>query len=121
MNNAFGELVRRYRRGAGLTLTAVAGQMGFTPAYMSDVERGLRRPLRDRHLGKLAKVIGIPAKELSIALAVSRGGFVLKTQGRGQGDLELGARLLRAWESIDKADADKVRGLVGELEAACEL
>lgn len=54
------------RRDRGLTLTALAGQVGVTPEYLSRVERGIRHP-GSGLLVRLSDVLGAPLDEISRA------------------------------------------------------
>jgi transcriptional regulator with XRE-family HTH domain len=46
--NAYGAELRRLREeGAGISLRELARHLKMAPAYLSDVERGLRRPFND--------------------------------------------------------------------------
>ena len=74
--NAFGERVRELRRTNGLTLLAVSERMGITTGYLSDVERGLRRPLQGAKLTQLEQVLGVTDDSLRQAALQSNGGHV---------------------------------------------
>lgn len=51
MPNSFGELLRKLRHDKGKTLGDVARMLGISVVYLSDVERGHRKPFnRDRIL-----------------------------------------------------------------------
>lgn len=52
--NVFGDLVRGVRESAGISLSTVAGELGFSVAYVSGVERGLRGPFRTSIVTRLA-------------------------------------------------------------------
>ena len=49
MPERFGDLLRKLRRKANRTLGDVARVLGFSVVYMSDVERGNRKPLNAEH------------------------------------------------------------------------
>ncbi len=46
MSTRFGELLREYRRRAGLSQKALAGKAGYHPSYINRLERGKRMPPR---------------------------------------------------------------------------
>lgn len=55
---AFGEYVKARREALGKTLRSFASEIGISPAYMSDIEKGAR-PAPDKFLGKFAEVLEI--------------------------------------------------------------
>jgi len=77
-----GDFLRDQRRGAQLTLRQLADQAGVSNPYLSQIERGLRKPSADV-LQQLAKALRISAEQLYI-----RAGIVSPTDGVG-GDVEL--------------------------------
>lgn len=60
MSKKFGELVRKYR--GNRTLKDLASQIGITPAYLSDIEKGNRFPSKER-LDKIIKVFNLSKEE----------------------------------------------------------
>ena len=60
MSKKFGELVREYR--GKKTLKELGDEMGITPAYLSDIEKGNRFPSEDK-LDKLIKVFELRDKK----------------------------------------------------------
>lgn len=58
-HTALGDLVRSVRRERGLTLRALGKLMGVSAAYISDIERGNRRPTSDAVLQLLAPALDI--------------------------------------------------------------
>jgi transcriptional regulator with XRE-family HTH domain len=67
MQNKFGEYVRKLRKAKGLTLKQVEGAAEVSNAYISQIERGLRRPPHPDILKRLAKVYEVTHHELLIA------------------------------------------------------
>jgi transcriptional regulator with XRE-family HTH domain len=65
-----GEFLKEQRRGAQLTLRQLAEQTGISNPYLSQIERGLRRPSAEV-LQQLAKGLRISAETL-----YSRAGFL---------------------------------------------
>lgn len=59
-----GTLLRDARQKRGLTLRAVAAQVGISVSFLSDVERGLRST---SHYAKLAEVLGISVVDILAA------------------------------------------------------
>ena len=60
MNKKFGELVKEYR--GKKTLKELGDEIGITPAYLSDIEKGNRFPSKDK-LDKLIKVFDLKDKK----------------------------------------------------------
>lgn len=60
MSKKFGELVRKYR--GNRTLKDLASQIGITPAYLSDIEKGNRFPAKEK-LDKIIKVFNLSKEE----------------------------------------------------------
>ena len=60
MNKKFGELVKEYR--GKQTLKELGDEIGITPAYLSDIEKGNRFPSKDK-LDKLIKVFDLKDKK----------------------------------------------------------
>ena len=63
MNKKFGELVKEYR--GKKTLKELGDEIGITPAYLSDIEKGNRFPSKDK-LDKLIKVFDLKDKKKDI-------------------------------------------------------
>lgn len=63
----FGSYMRRLRKSRGLTLKQVETQAKVSNAYISLVERGLRRPPHPEILKRLAKTYDVEHRDLLIA------------------------------------------------------
>ena len=59
-----GEQIRELREAEDMSLRELAGAIGVSPAFMSDVELGRRYP-SDKHVGALATALGTSTEELS--------------------------------------------------------
>lgn len=97
MPDRFGEALRKRRREAGKTLSDVAKVLGVSVVYVSDVERGNRRPLNNDSIVKVAKFLNTDAAPL------------IKAADRERGIIEYDIRKARPLE------ADVVGGLVSGL------
>lgn len=73
MSNAFGDMLRRARRAAGLPMRSVAERMTWSIAYVSDVERGRRAPPSDKSIREIARLLGSEPEPWLTAAAVQRG------------------------------------------------
>jgi predicted ATPase/class 3 adenylate cyclase/DNA-binding XRE family transcriptional regulator len=67
----FGALLKRYRRAAGLTQEALAARAGYSPGYLSMLERGERVPTTAT-VELLAAALGVSAEESAAFLAAAR-------------------------------------------------
>jgi transcriptional regulator with XRE-family HTH domain len=63
----FGPYLKQLRRASGLTLKKVESAAGVSNAYLSQIERGLRKPPHPDILKRLAHVYEVPHTELLIA------------------------------------------------------
>jgi transcriptional regulator with XRE-family HTH domain len=79
---SLGDYLREQRLASRLSLRQLAEQVGVSNPYLSQIERGLRRPSAEV-LQQLAKALRISAEQLYI-----RAGIVSPTDGVG-GDVEL--------------------------------
>ena len=79
---SLGDYLREQRTASRLSLRQLAEQVGVSNPYLSQIERGLRRPSAEV-LQQLAKALRISAEQLYI-----RAGIVSPTDGVG-GDVEL--------------------------------
>jgi transcriptional regulator with XRE-family HTH domain len=62
----FGTYVRRLRKSKGLTLKQVETQAKVSNAYISQIERGLRKPPHPDILRRLAKTYDVPHRDLLV-------------------------------------------------------
>lgn len=62
---SFGDFLRGQRRGAQLTLRQLADQAGVSNPYLSQIERGLRRPSA-QVLQQLAKALRVSAETMYV-------------------------------------------------------
>lgn len=60
----FGPYLKRLRRARGLSLKQVEGAAQVSNAYLSQIERGIRKPPHPDILQRLAKTYGVSIEEL---------------------------------------------------------
>ena len=70
----FGPYLRRLRRAKGLSLKQVERAAQVSNAYLSQIERGIRKPPHPDILKRLARTYGIPVGELLEAAGYLEGG-----------------------------------------------
>jgi transcriptional regulator with XRE-family HTH domain len=73
MPERFGEALRRQRRKAGKTLGDLARLLGVSVVYVSDVERGNRRPLSNERILRVADFLDADPTPLIDMAARERG------------------------------------------------
>ena len=73
MPERFGDALRRTRQDAGRTLGDVAKLLDVSVVYVSDVERGNRRPFSNERLLKIARFLNADPAPLIRAADVERG------------------------------------------------
>jgi transcriptional regulator with XRE-family HTH domain len=76
-----GELLRRHRRGAGLTQEELAERAGVSTRTVSDVERGLRDRVYRDTAARIAVALGMGAADRALFEAAARG----RSPGSGPG------------------------------------
>lgn len=99
MGVRFGTAARNARIDREVSLKTVADRLGFTPAYISDIERGNRNPPSIEKVRIWANAVEIEP-ELFIRLAEEdRPSVELPIQGDPR-KAELALMLLRQWDSL---------------------
>lgn len=73
MPNSFGELMRKARKESGKTLGDVARFLGVSVVYVSDIERGQRKPLAADKIVGMANFLNSDARPLLSAADNDRG------------------------------------------------
>jgi transcriptional regulator with XRE-family HTH domain len=73
MPERFGDLLRKQRRKADKTLGDVAKVLGVSVVFLSDVERGNRKPLGNERILKIADFLGQDPAPLMEAADLERG------------------------------------------------
>jgi transcriptional regulator with XRE-family HTH domain len=73
MPERFGHVLRNNRRQAGKTLGDLAEVLGVSVVYLSDIERGNRKPLNKERILKIAGFLGTEATALLAAADWERG------------------------------------------------
>lgn len=97
MPDRFGDLLRKARRKADKTLGDLAGLLGVSVVFLSDVERGNRKPLSNERIVKIAAFLRTDPAEM------------MEAADRDRGFIEYDIRKARPLE------ADVVGGLVAGL------
>ena len=61
--SSFGTYFSAMRKRAKLTYRELASRIGYSPAYLSDIEKGRRYPFSADKLRKLSLILGLNAEE----------------------------------------------------------
>jgi len=139
-----GERIAYYRRRRGLSQVKLAGLLGRSESWLSQVERGVRSIDRISVLTEVAGVLNVPVTELTpdplvqepagehptvraVRLALSRQDVIallFQRRRRPRGDRpelsELQARAERAWQLTHAARYEELGELLSSLIADCE-
>src|SRR5919204_1838054 len=70
----FGALLKRYRSAAGLTQEGLAERAGLSARGISDLERGVSRTHRADTVQRLARALGLSARERGTFAQAALGG-----------------------------------------------
>ncbi len=114
--NRFGELLRRRREEAKVSMGKLARHLTVSVPYLSDVERGRRTPLTPERITKAAEVLGANPNELLAAAAESRGAFELDATKVSDRARRVGATLMRGWPDLDEEQLERIEQIVTETE-----
>jgi transcriptional regulator with XRE-family HTH domain len=116
MENDFGRLLRTKRTKAGKSMLQVADLLGVSVAYISDVERGRRSPLRADRIEEVAKYLHVDAAELAAAAASSRGVYELPATGVTSKARAVGAALMRGWPTLSEEKLAEIESIIKKDE-----
>lgn len=100
MGVRFGQYARSARLDQEVTLKAVADAIGFTPAYISDIERGNRNPPTPAKVRQWAILIGADPEKFVRLAALDRSAIELPLTGSSATKGELALTLARAWDHL---------------------
>jgi transcriptional regulator with XRE-family HTH domain len=108
----FGEIIREARQNAGLSLAGLASQLGVTKVYVSDVERGLRKPFTQERIRDVASILSLDESELSWKAAGRREFVTLSTEGCSEAKLRLAGAISHYWLGMGDAHAKAVLNVI---------
>jgi HTH-type transcriptional regulator, competence development regulator len=108
----FGPYLKQLRKQKGLTLKQVEKAARISNSFLSQVERGIRKPPRPDMLNRLAAVYGVPVQDL-----LETAGYITRnTKERTERD-----RIERAYEHVitdpHYSQGTRMKGITLSLEA----
>ena len=115
MATVFGDMLRRFREDAEITLGALARHLEVSTPYLSAVERGRKAPLAADKILEAAKFIGANAKELFEAAAQYSSRLTLETENLSA--KRAGAALARSWKVMTPDDYERIVEFAERVEA----
>jgi transcriptional regulator with XRE-family HTH domain len=101
MSVLFGTEVRNARTRKEISLREVAKKLGFTPVYISDIERGNRNPPGPNTVREWAEIVGLDADSLIRLAAMERPSVELPINGSPSKG-ELAFALARKWPQMTR-------------------
>ena len=96
----FGEVVRRRRLKARITLRAMARELGVSAAYISDIELGHRNPPQNEMLAKIADLLELDRDYLENLAVFSRRRVSIDMRDKDRSELErqMAVAFARRWD-----------------------
>jgi transcriptional regulator with XRE-family HTH domain len=115
MGRKFGSLLRERRKQVNKTMGDLAEFLRVSVPYISDVERGNRKPFSDQRIRDVARFLGTDAEDLIIASAEDDGGFRLEVLDQHPKSLEVGAALMRGWPELSDVQLEEIQQILRRM------
>ena len=109
MNQLHTQLRQRRVSDLKLTLKQIAERMGASAVYVSDIERGNRRPLRPDVLANIAAAYDMDLERVTRLALASRDSVQLDTRDASAEKRDVAVTLARSWENLSPDDLDEIR------------
>lgn len=113
MDKRFGDILRRYRSEAGVSLGKLAAHLGVTVVYLSNVELGKSAPLTLDRIRQASELIG-HYRELLLASAADRGTIEVKSPETDFGQMAMATLMMRYTPTMSDEDLKKLFKDLGE-------
>lgn len=107
--NIFGQFLREKRLSLGISLKAMAFDLGISSSYLSDIERGVRGPIR-RLFEKHAESLRVDLDVLEAIAAQSRMSF--KIESTTAKHREVGYLLMCRWTYLSFETLSEIERVV---------
>lgn len=114
----FGEILKKLRISKGVSLRKLADMINVSATYLSDVERGLRKPLSSDHLDKIAEILNLCGRERELLFdcaAKDRGEAVASDVVLYAGSVKSVSVALRKARELNFGDEEWLR-IIEEME-----
>lgn len=112
MEQGFGRTARAQRVKARVSLRDLGQQLGWSPVYISDIERGSRNAPSPEKAQQWAAAIGGDPEEFARLAMESRGSIELPTTQRP----DLALQLARKWRELTDDEADRLKQILSSEE-----
>ena len=116
MVTRLGKVLRKMRIDRGELLRDMAACLGMSPAMLSAIENGKRKPA-EGFAGLVAKKYGLSASELGEleeAVAEQRAEVTIGLAERGRQDRELAVAFARQFDSLDANAKEGIRKILAQ-------
>jgi transcriptional regulator with XRE-family HTH domain len=115
MATNFGQRIRDERRTKRITLRSLANAMGWSAAYVSDIELGKRRPPATYDVIRIADILGVGQIELVRLASTERGSVRIETDNEGL--LQVATGLARSGHKMSPEGLRKMLALIQAEDA----
>lgn len=109
-----GARLRRRRVERGMTIQQIADRVNVVPIYVSDIERGKRRPLKKELLVAIAAAYGLAHDEVERLALSSRDSVQLETKGMNDRRRQVAVQLARTLGEMPEDKFEKLRRILEE-------
>ncbi len=108
----FGATLRKIRQKKGLYLKDVAGFMKWSVVYLSDIERGNRKPPAKDDIHEICKYLGIDSKVLLNFADTDRGYIELNLNTLSRRKAETALSLARDIEYLNDDEIEEINNIL---------
>lgn len=113
MEEHFGDVARKARIKARVSIRQLADALGWSPVYVSDIERGSRNPPRDK-VRQWAELIGADPDAFERLSLAARDTIELPVGS----NRDLALALTRKWGRLTQEQEERLLGLLREGEGS---
>ncbi|MEI7014650.1 helix-turn-helix transcriptional regulator [Leptospira licerasiae] len=105
---SFGRELRAIREAKKISLRSLADALGWSAAYLSDIELGNRNPPSSiQHIEKIANHLGIDPKPL-VRLSTEKRDNKIELEIKNEKNLDLALVLARTWDNLGDDSMDQI-------------
>ncbi len=115
MSERFPDVARRIRQEARVSLRQLAKELGWTPAYVSDIERGQRSAPDQTMVRRWAKAIGADPDYLARLAAVDTRSIELSVPDDSRRS-RLAVLLARGWDHMSDERVEELMRVLGDTD-----